>query len=176
MNDRWERWSCLQPSSIIDTTLSAPVFQPFESSWEYYDVNKKRYFLKYEAVCSIGNPRLIWFSGPYKSTVQDCTLSHRSQLRLELLPNERLLADKGYLHDTDLFICPVSKSSFVMDLDDRARNYMIYSARQTIERIFGRLKSFGFWNTPWKASIGLHKLCAKVTAKLVNLHLLFEPV
>ena len=174
MDDRWENWTGTQPSAILDTTLSAPIFQPFESSWEYYDPNKKKYYLKYEAVCSIGNPRIIWFSGPYKSSIQDCTLSQRSQLRFELGPDERLLADKGYLHDVEYFICPVSKGTFKIDLEDRARNYMIYSARQTIERIFLRLKLFGFWNVPWRASIGLHGLCAKVIAKLVNLHLLFE--
>ena len=136
MEDRWENWSCKQPSAIIDTTLSAPIFQPFESSWEYYDSKKKKFLLKYEAVCSIGNPRIIWFSGPYKSTVQDCTLLRHSQLRFEIGLDERLLADKGYMHVMDYFICLVSKTPFALDLEDRARNYMIYSAWQTIKRIF----------------------------------------
>jgi len=95
----------------------------------------------------------------------------------DLLPeDERLLADKGYLNDPEHFICPVSGQSWNLDSEDRARNYMIYSARQSVERIFCRIKKFGFWNVPWRASIGLHGLCAKVIAKLVNYHLLFEPL
>ena len=127
-------------------------------------------------VCSIGNSRVIWFDGPWKSSVPDCSISRRSQLRVALPGDERLLADKGYRHDARYFICPVTGKSWTLDLEDRARNFMIYSARQTVERIFCRIKKFGFWTLPWRASIGLHALCARVIAKLVNFHLIFEPL
>ena len=160
----------------MDTTLSSCIQEPFVSSWEYFDSQKKKYFLKYEIVCSIGNSRIVWFDGPWKSTVQDCTLSRRSQLRCMLTPGERLLADKGYIHSPYHFICPVTGVSTILDPEDRTRNYMIYSARQSVERLLCRLKKWGFWTVPWRASLGLHSLCARVVAKLVSFHLLFEPL
>lgn len=175
--DRWDKWSCKQPSAIIDTTLSAHILQPFESPWEYYDTYKKKYFVKYEAVCSIGSPRIIWWKGPFKATIHDCRISQCSELSDQLQPGERLLADKAYLHRYEDFICPVpDHATFSLNSEDRTRNYMIYSARQTVERIFARLKMFGFWTSPWRGSMGLHKLCASVTAKLVNLSLIFNPL
>ena len=128
--------------------------------------------MKYEVVCSIGKPRIIWFDGPWKVTVPDCTISRRSQLRVALSGNERLLADKGYINAPNYFICPVTGKSWTLNSEDKTRNYMIYCARQTVERLFSRIKKFGFWHIPWRASIGLHGLCARVTAKSVNFYFL----
>ena len=137
---------------------------------------QKKYFVKYEVVCSIGKPRIIWFDGPWKVTVPDCTISQWSQLRVALSGNERLLADKGYINAPNYFICPVTGKSWTLNSEDKTRNYMIYCARQTVERFFSRIKKFGFWHIPWRASIGLHGLCARVTAKLVNFYFLFKPL
>ena len=133
----------LQQSST--RKLSSPIYEPFENSWEYYDPQKKKYFLKYEVVCSIGCPRVVWFDGSWKSTVNDCMLLQHSQLKSQLLPDERLLADKGYIHDPTSFICPVSGLVTTLDPEDRARNYMIYTARQSVERLLCCMKKFGFW-------------------------------
>ena len=105
---------------------------------------KKKYHVKYEVVCSIGNSRVIWFDGPWKSSIPDCSISRRSQLRVALPGDERLLADKGYRHDARYFICPVTGKSWTLDLEDRARNFMIYSARQKVERIFVESRNLDF--------------------------------
>ena len=44
------------------------------------------------------------------------------------MPDERLLADKGYMNDPSDFICPVSGAVSSLDSEDKTRNYMIYSA------------------------------------------------
>jgi IS5 family transposase len=129
--------------------------------------------LKYEVALSIGNPRIIWVSGPHKNS-HDATIARSSQILTNLVEGEKLMADKAYRGDEIHFICPLSGSKRNLPREDRARNYMIYSVRSAVERIIRRVKVFGFLRMEWRFSVDLHALCFRVACKLVNLFLIFE--
>jgi hypothetical protein len=108
--------------------------------------------------------------------VRDDTIAKSSHLLSFLNVNERILADKIYKGNRTKFICPLSGEKWELPKEDQARNYMIYSARQSVERLIRRVKNWGFFHVPWKYSMELHGQCAKVIAKLTNLFLIFNPL
>ena len=163
------------PSAIIDTFL-VQIEQPLLEQWEYYSAEKKGYFVKFEIICSIGVPRVIWLEGPWKHNANDETISAHSTLQDQLLPAERLLADKAYRWNMNSFFCPISGMKHTLPLEDQTRNFLIHAARQTIERVIRRGRFWGFLKTTWRYSLLLLKLCVKVAFKLSNLFFIFEPV
>jgi hypothetical protein len=90
------------------------------------NVFPKTFILKYEVALSIGNPWIIWVSGPHKNS-HDATIACSSQILTNLVEGEKLMADKAYFGDETHFICPLSGSKRSLPREDRARNYMIYS-------------------------------------------------
>ena len=144
--------------------------------WQYYDKNKKGYYVKYEIACSIGVPRVIWLSGPWKIT-DDGKIADFSELLDQIKGDEFFFADKGYRHKDEWFLCPITGEKYQLPKEDRTRNYIIYCIRQTIERVIHRVR---FWHILkdhiWTSSIKIHGLLVKVLCKLLNFFLLFQPL
>jgi hypothetical protein len=133
MEERKRGWIFKVPSGIIDT-FSCTVLQPREESWEFLR-KANEYNIKYEVVMSIGVPRIIWLSGPWKGAAADSTISSLSGIKEILSEGEALLADKAYRGDKISFIVPFSGHRYVLSSEERAYNFLVYCARQSIERI-----------------------------------------
>ena len=175
MEDRWESWDFRAPSCIIDT-FKCPVEQPRERSWEYHQKGTSSSFVvKYEVVCSIGEPRVIWLDGPFRGNAHDGTIAGKSGVK-EFLKNELVGADKIYKGDKVNFIVPIKGHRFELFDEERAYNYIIYRFRQTVEQLIERLKNWGFLHLKWKQSMALHEKAMKSIGKLTNLALLFIPL
>lgn len=174
MNDRYDHWPFSVPCAIIDTT-TLQITKPVTQSWHYL-VRRNQYGIKYELVCSIGVPRFICVSGPYKGAASDATIPLQSGILLDFSPNEALLADKMYRGNRMTFLSPLSGHLLQLSREERAYNFLIYRAQQAIERMISRLKVFGIFHVPWRFSFSLHQLVTHVCCKLVNLFLLFEPL
>ena len=166
-------WPYKVPCGIIDT-MSVRVSQPEEHSWEYW-TGKNTYTLKYEVVCAIGQPRIIWLSGPWKGNASDSTIASESGIKI-CLEGEALLADKIYKGDLVSFIVPQTGAYASLCADSKAYNFVVYSARQTVEWVIKRLKDFGMFNMRWRMSSLLHWKCTISCGKLTNLFLIFEPL
>ena len=151
------------------------ITQPHHEAWQYIS-GKNEWSVKYEIVCSIGDPKIIWLAGPFKGSAADSTISEFSHVKHQLLPNESLLADQGYRGDLVSFLVPLPGHRNTLDADQKAQNYLIYSARVAIERVIQRISTFYVFSGVWRASFTLHKKCAKVVCKLLNLFFEFEPL
>lgn len=149
--------------------------QPIEKSWEYrYEHN--RFGIKYEIVCSIGSPKIIWVSGPWRGLASDPTIAKKSGIKMLLHESEAILSDKIYRGDVFSFITALPGHHYSLNSEDRAYNSLIYSARSAIERVIRRVTNFGMFQNTWRYTIKLHKKCSKSVFKLVNFHLLIEPL
>jgi DDE superfamily endonuclease len=125
---------------------------------------------------AIGVPRIIWLSGPWKGVGADSTISCLSGIKEILDEGEMLLADKGYRgHDLE-FITPVTGHRRFLSNQSNAYNYIVYSGRQSIERVIKRMRIFTVLHMRWRYSLELHRLVMKVIGKLVNLCFLFHPL
>ena len=165
-------WQHLCPSAIVDSFL-CKIAEPSLEGWRYYHKEKKGYYVKYEIACAIGVPRIIWISGPWK-LVDDGKLTEFSGLLDQLQEGERMMGDKGYRHRDKWILCPISGEKYELPREDRARNYIVYSVRQTIERVIRRERNWGILNTEWVSSLDLHCLVVHVISKLINFFLLFH--
>lgn len=162
------------PSGIIDT-FTVEVLQPVEQSWQYL-FEKHRYGIKYEIVCAIGNPKIVWLSGPWRGTASDPTIARKSGIKSYLHENEALLSDKIYRGDRQTFLTAVPGHTYVLEDEEKAYNFLVYSARNSVERLIRRITSSGIFQHVWRFSFKLHKKCMKAVSKLVNFTLIFEPL
>jgi hypothetical protein len=149
--------------------------QPPDESWQYL-TGTHEWSVKYEIGASIGIPKIIWLSGPWKGAASDPTIAKVSGIKQSLPPGEAILADKIYQGDQIQFIVPLPGKPHTHDSDDKMYNFLVYSTRQTIERTIHRMRSFGFLQAKYRLSFEFHQKAVNVIAKLVNLFLIFEPL
>jgi hypothetical protein len=169
----WKNWPYHVPSGIIDIKV-VRVTQPHHEAWQYV-TGRNKWGIKYEIVCSIGDPCIIWLAGPFKGSAADSTIASSSGIKL-LLQNECLLADRAYRGDLLSFLVPLPGHRLTHDPDQKAQNYLFHSARVAIERVIQRFSTFYVFCGIWRATFLLHKKCAKVVCKLLNLFFDYEPL
>lgn len=133
--------------------------------------------MKYEVVISIGVPKIIWVEGPFKGAAADITIAKQSGVRRLLrLQEEAALADKGYRNDVISFVVPLQGHKKELKGDDAAYNYLVYMARQSVERVLKRLKIFHILKSIWKYSLTFHHYVVIACCKLTNFSLVFDPL
>jgi hypothetical protein len=131
--------------------------------------------VKYEIVCSLGDSEIIWVSGPWKGAASGPTIAKHSGILQLIGMEEMLLADRIYRGDSLNFLYPVSgEHEFFLSRGERTYNYLVYSARQSIERVIERVKIFGIFHLIWRYDLKFHSDIVFTCCKLVNLFLIFE--
>jgi hypothetical protein len=144
-------------------------------TWEYYKKDKKDHGLVYQIVCSLGKPfRILSFLGPFKGSAADVSIL-RATIIPKLLTGERILCDKGYYQEEKCWCPPVGEMNG-MSQQQKLERRNITNLRQLIERVIGRMKSWGCLTKRWTQSWKLHGLCAHVVAKLTQLELYDNPL
>ena len=132
--------------------ISLQDFRAFTGGWCYYHKEKKGYYVKYEIVCSIGEPRIVWISGPWKLVDEGC-LTEFSGLLDCLQENEHMIGDKGYRHCDEWVLCPISGGKYELPKEDQAQNFVVYCVRQTIEHIIWQVCFWNIISTKWTSSL-----------------------
>lgn len=155
--------------------MKCPISEPKLSSWEYL-CGTDKWCVKYEVCVSIGVPRIIWWSGPYKGAASDASIANVSGIKEKMKIGEKALADKIYRFDEDNFVCPVTGHRYALTEGQKEYNFLIYSARQTVERLIKRIRNGKFSKSIWRYDIDFHKLCFHAQSKITNLCFLFEPL
>jgi len=174
LQDRYDNWRFPVPCGVIDTATFI-VQQPHFQSWQYL-VGRNTYGVKYELICAIGVPRFISCKGPFVGCASDASIPVQSGTLRSFSNREALLADKIYKGNRILFLSPLPGNYFNLDQEEKAYNFLIYRARQAIERMISRLTVFGALCIVWRFSFTFHSLVVNVCVKLVNFFLLFEPL
>ncbi len=172
--DRWEKWNIRKPSIMLDC-MKCPITAPTEDAWEYV-VGTNAFGVKYEIGCSLGVPRVCWVSGPWKGAASDKTICTQSGIQQAMCPDERALADKIYRHEREFCICPVSGHRWSLSHNENAYNFLVYSARSTVERLIRRIRNGKFNRAVWPYGLRLHKECMYLQCQLTNWCLMFEPL
>jgi hypothetical protein len=93
----------------------------------------------------------------------------------QLLPNEYVMCDKGYLAEPRC-ITPPKGTYESLSYEEKNLFVTITRIRQLNERVIGRLSLWGFFQKKWNLTYEFHELCAKVIAKLTQLELYHSPL
>ena len=114
----------------------------------------------YQVVCSLGKPfRFLSFDGPFKGAAADVSII-RATIIPKLLPDERVMCDKGYWQEEKCW-CPPTGSMNSLSNEQKLERRKVTRIRQLNERLIGRLTMWGFFKRKWRSSWRLNELCAR---------------
>lgn len=168
---RFDNWANLVPSCIVDVT-ECPIRMPTYYEWEYFSFKKQQHTLKYEMAISVKKPQIIvWINGLYKRSVPDLTIA-KDKLIPALKLGECPMGDKGY-NGSPHFLTPLKPAR---NPSEKNFNYKHNRTRQSVERMFKRLKHFSFLRHKWRNRISLHKYYFYVIAYLTQVTLFADPL
>ena len=176
MTDWFRNWANCVPSAVIDTFfchIEVPDVYPHE----YYNPHYNGYGIKYQIVIAIGIPAICDLSHSFKGLTSDVMVSEVSRIFEKMEEDEAFLADKQYCGNPRRFVVPSSGHRTQQTEEDKAWNYLIYQAKQTVKWVIKHL--WIFWllkQSPWRYSVELHEICTKVNCKIVNFLFLIEPL
>jgi len=171
---RFKDWDFLVPSCLCDT-MFVKITRPYLKDWEYYNSGKNAYGIWFQIVCSLGKPfRILSFEGPFKGAAADVSIFRSTVLPL-LLPNEKVMCDKGYKNEERCW-CPPEGKIGSLSLEDKIKRREVTAIRHTVERAIGRMRVWGVMQRRWSEDLGLITLCATVVAKLTQLDLYIHPL
>ena len=117
----------------------------------------------------------LWVYGGITGTTQDLTIA-LSRFIHQLLPNERVFADKGY-RGCPIFLTPIAGKWETLSQAQQTWNFIHTHLHWAhIERVNKRLKHWKCLKTPWRHDISHHHFAFYVIAKITNIALLVEPL
>ena len=120
--------------------------------------------MKYELTICIKTGDIVAFVGPFRGGENDLSI-FRYKPKDNLLPFERVVADKGYVGDTKIV------TPYPYDCLDRQHKRAMAVLRSRHETINRRLKCWGALQHKWRHSIHQHHLafrCAVVLTQLLH--------
>ncbi|KAJ3316690.1 hypothetical protein HDV06_002988, partial [Boothiomyces sp. JEL0866] len=138
---------------------------------KYWSGKDKFAALKYEIVVSLlEREKIIHVSDQSPGSIHDLTI-FRNGLKSKLRTSEKLIADKGYIGESDFVLTP--KRNYRHEVTVVEENNTIEQIRQSIERVNHRLKIFNFMSTTYRGhgieSFRFHGECVSVICKITNL-------
>lgn len=128
---------------------------PFDSKW--YSHKFRGPGLRYEIGVSIDEGNIIWANGPFQCGSWPDVVIFRSQLKQRLLPDEKVLADRGY-----------GDAKCVYEIPGRGARYSsLLRARH--ETLNGRLKNFAILRGCFRHPLERHVDCFYAIVNLCQL-------
>jgi len=174
-SDRFKGWRHKIPSCLVDT-MFVKISRPTYHSWEYFNKHKCSHGFLYQVVCCLGKPfHIISFNGPFKGTISDISI-FRNTISPMMLKGEKSIADKGYYYEKERCWTPPLGKIQRLTQEEKLERRKVTRIRQLIERIIGRIRTWGCMNKDWNYGPEYHELCATVAAKLTNLELYAFPL
>jgi len=159
---------------VLDATV-CPINRPSNNRVQrtYYSGKHKQHCIKYEIGVHPDTGRLVWVSGGVEGSVHDMRLMYLGQLLQGILPNELILADKGYIGNWQI-ITPFRRpyTSPVEEVLSRA----LSSRRIIVEHVLQRFKTFYCLNTKWRHCKELHCFVFCIIAEIINIDMQFCPM
>lgn len=173
MKDRFYENRIMTVNLILDGTeclIERPIDNLIQR--QYYSGKKRKHTIKYEVGVQLQSGKIVWLAGGVPGSVHDFTLYQICGLRQYLLPGEMILADKGYIGDTQI-IHPFKPT--ISD-EEKEFNSAISSIREIVEHTIGRIKNFNFTQQKWRHDLKLHPIAFKVICNVLNIEFEFNPV
>ena len=110
--------------------------------------------------------KIIWVKGPYKGAPSDIRIASEALVPALRQRGEKMLADKGYLGERDVLVCPIKEyANIPLTQHDRSFNRKLKSIRQIIERVNKRLKHFNAISHVWRHDHSLNGRCFHIVAR-----------
>lgn len=178
LNNRFHDPSNYNSYLVIDGKL-CPIWVD-RKSWHYqkhfFSVKHATHGLKYEIAVHWLTGQIHWIAGGVYGSIHDLTLARRSGILEKLLPEETILADKGYIGEPQI-LCPFKGKYHQLSEQQRNWNHSIGSKRVIVENVLARLSMFSILSIPYRGkNISRHFSIFNICAQLTQLNLFIHPV
>lgn len=175
INERLEHADSNKTGAFLSVDCTCcPILQPSVSQERYYCGKCKSHNLKYEVGLDVLSAKICWCRGPAPASYHDLNVA-RSDLLDQLLPGEKVWADKGYRGES-VFLVPFPHPP----ADNHQSEWNLVHSKMhftRIERVNGRLKRWSILRSPYRGqSFDDHAMIFIVIAKLYNLELDRHPL
>ncbi|KYQ89857.1 hypothetical protein DLAC_09833 [Tieghemostelium lacteum] len=153
-----------------------PVPLNSEDKRKFYSKKTNSHCVKYLIGVGLRNGLGYISDGPIQGEVQNLVMLKDSKILNKLLPNEKILCDKGFI-DTSLegvVLTPFNCDQ--LESKDRLYNYYISSNRCLLENFISRLKRFKVLSTAFRANLNNHQMIFTICLWLTNLDILDRPL
>ncbi|KAM9990673.1 hypothetical protein ACTFIY_006696 [Dictyostelium cf. discoideum] len=141
------------------TAMDTTVF-PFRTiDDQFYSIKHSKRCLKYEAIVTLDKGTCCYLTGPHVGSEHDLTVYRKEVAHLDLLPGEKIFADKGYCCNefSSKQITPIKKTHETMlTNEERCFNNWVSSNRIIVENFFKDLKIYEILKKDWRSSIDKH--------------------
>lgn len=131
--------------------------------------------LKYEVAVHPQTGQIVWVFGSIPGAIHDITIA-RERFLYNLLPDEKVWADKGYRGENCFILPQVGK---LASLSPAQRIYNQWHSQhhfQHIERINRRIKVWGVARLTWRHSLDKHQQAFLAICRIVNIDLIAHPI
>lgn len=170
LNDRFGPAFAERVFLVVDATV-CPVHCD-RTTWDiqkvYYSTHAKMHGLKYEIAVNWLTGRLHWVAGGVFGSIADITLTRFSGLLRHLVDGERLLADKGYEGEPQIWT-PFKGMPWELSPQESAWNALMNPPRTIVENAFWRLHRFRILSTTYRGPINEHPIIFAVIAQIAQL-------
>ena len=144
--------------------------RPPVNKHQYFSAKDKFHALKYEIATSIqtNQQAILWIYGPIKGSVSDLKI-FQQKLKKEMGKNEKMIADKGYIGEDKLLTASKEIKHSLKNKQQTDFETNLNSIRQDIERVNKRIKIFNAMGGKYRGDFDMHKVCAEVIVKMLNI-------
>ena len=133
--------------------------------------------LKYELAVHWRTGQIVWLAGGVPGSVHDLTLARQSGI-LEFLrqAGEHAFADKGYIGEDDVLLCPFKGRSAELWPDQRTWNELLNPYRTIVENSLARVTKFGILQKKYRGALSQHADIFRLCANIAQLDILDRPL
>lgn len=157
------------PSCSIDCTV-CKIKRPNPSiQSSYWSVKHQNHCLKYELVVNLNNGLICWVNGPFSGSVHDLTAARSTLLKRFPPPDERILADKGYIGEPEKILTPFKPARTPAE---NLYNRLHAKHQSIVERRNCTFKSFKLFSGKYLSkNYQLHGRVFKIFCHIINIGL-----
>lgn len=162
---------------VLDSTV-CPVHCD-RTTWDtqkiYYSVHAKMHGLKYEIAVNWLTGRLHWVAGGVFASIADITLTRCSGVLRYLLAEERILADKAYEGEQQIWT-PFKGKFWELPPQQRNWNAFMNPPRTIVENAFWRIHKFRILSTTYRGPLEEHPVIFSLIAQIAQLDIHDRPL
>ncbi|KAM9959861.1 hypothetical protein ACTFIR_000962 [Dictyostelium discoideum] len=153
------------------TALDTTVFPIRTMDDEFYCIKHSKRCLKYEAIVTLDKGTCCHLTGPHFGSEYDLAVYRKEVAHLDLLPGEKIFADKGYCCNefSNKLITPIKETHETMLTNEEyCFNNWVSSNKIVVEKFFKDLKNFEILKKDWRSSVDKHMKMVYFLTWVVN--------
>lgn len=149
----------------------------WHSQKPYFSPKHGCHGLKYEMAVHWRTGRIVWLAGGVVASTHDLTVARTSGILTYLRQyKEYAFADKGYIGEEDVLLCPFKGHSGELTTEQSQWNSALGSQRIIVENVFARVTKFAILQRKYRGALRAHPDIFRLCASIAQVDMRFHPI